>query len=304
MDPDKLSKEELVSQLSRRGEDTRGRKPVLLERLREILKEEQFQGEQAISQAAEKCQLSKEHEEREPEKTEEDRHIQTQSRAVSGGDDAASVRPASSIRSMSSIASARAMERARLAGLSAKKQALKKKHLIEAQEVELRRMREEIELQAEIEECEAREKAYEEMLTEAPQAHTVALQPQEQAARPQEAVLHTRVGAGPQDAVPHQQESKPNAVSLSQAVATKPQVTMQPGLREVASLSQEKKPNAVLLQSGPLFQEVTERTNKPHEVAERPQVTAPLLQEVTAGPQESASPQQSAESLRHDIKHG
>ena len=61
------------------------------------------------------------------------------------------------------------MEKARRAGLLAKRETLQKKHKVEVQEAELRRLREELELQAEIDECEANEKVlgqYESMVTQ------------------------------------------------------------------------------------------------------------------------------------------
>ena len=276
MDLDKLTKEELVSELSRRGEDARGRKPVLLERLREILKEEQFHSGGAMNQA--KDEKDKLQEDQESKKVEDDESSEAQSKSAGGG--ATSFRPASSIRTTSSMASARAMERAKLAGLSAKKQALKRKHLLEAQEAELRHMREEIELQAEIEECEAREKVFEEMMTE---EHT----------------QHVR--SQPQENVYHQLESRLEAGSLRQGVATKPQVTGPTGLQEVAT-----KPQVTALKMQEVAVQLQEK--KPHaasllqEAAERPQDSVPLQQEVAAGPQESASMHQATDFIRHDIR--
>ena len=82
MDLDKLGKEALVGELSKRGEDTRGNKAVLRERLQEILKEET------------ETQLDP---------------------------DSTSLR-ASSVRTTSSVALARLLEKVKLASLSAKKQ--------------------------------------------------------------------------------------------------------------------------------------------------------------------------------------
>ena len=94
MDLDKLGKEALVGELSKRGEDTRGNKAVLRERLQEILKEETFQTEK-------------------PQRREE---TETQV-----DPDATSLR-ASSVRTTSSVALARLLEKVKLASLSAKKQ--------------------------------------------------------------------------------------------------------------------------------------------------------------------------------------
>ncbi|KAF0286669.1 hypothetical protein FJT64_014852 [Amphibalanus amphitrite] len=161
MDLDKLTKEELVGELTRRGEDVRGRKPVLLERLRELLKEEEFQSQGARKQAKE--ETDKLHEECEPKKADDGKSVKSGS-SRSGGGSAASSKPASSVRTSVSIVSARALERARLAGLSAKKEALKKRHQLEEEEAALRKKREELEIQAEIDESEAKEKVLEEML--------------------------------------------------------------------------------------------------------------------------------------------
>ncbi|XP_043213502.1 uncharacterized protein LOC122377501 isoform X2 [Amphibalanus amphitrite] len=312
MDLDKLSKEELVSELSRRGEDVRGRKPVLLERLREILKEEQYQSQGAMSQAKEeKDNLQEEHE---PKKVDDDKGVETQS-GFEGGD-ATSDRPASSVRTAASMASARAMERAKLAGLSAKRQALKKKHLLEAQEAELRRMREEVELQAEIEECEAREKVFEEMMTEA-QMEQMMLQPLETSSHPLEkepkAVLQLQeVATKPQVTVQtglKEVAAKPQVTVKTgqKEVATKPQVTVQAGQKEVvaklmevtvpklqgaAAQRQEKKSNAASL-----LQEVAER---PQDAAQAR--TASHKQEVIARSQESAYSHEATEPMRHDIR--
>ena len=278
MDLDKLTKEELVSELSRRGEDVRGRKPVLLERLREILKEEQYQSQGAMSQAKEeKDNLQEEHE---PKKVDDDKGVETQS--GSRGGDATSDRPASSARTAASMASARAMERAKLAGLSAKRQALKKKHLLEAQEAELRRMREEVELQAEIEECEAREKVFEEMMTEA-QMEQMMLQPHE--------------------TLSHPLESEPKAVPQLQEVATKPQVTVQAGQKEVATKLMEVTVPKLQEAAAQRQEKKSNAASLLQEVAERPQArTASHKQEVTAMSQESAYSHEATEPMRHDIR--
>ena len=44
INPDKLDKEELVNEISKRGEDVRGTKAVLREKLEQILKEEAMDG--------------------------------------------------------------------------------------------------------------------------------------------------------------------------------------------------------------------------------------------------------------------
>lgn len=148
MNIDELQKEELKSELSKRGEDVRGTKAVLKERLQQVLKEEAMDGGKPPEIGKRKEDI----------KDDDD-----------GNSAVSSSKPASSVRTSASIRSERAIEKAKHAGLLVKKQALLKKHHIEAQEAQLRKMKEELELQAEIDECVAKEEVlgrYEDAVTE------------------------------------------------------------------------------------------------------------------------------------------
>ena len=208
MDLDHLTKDELVSELARRGEDIRGRKPVLQERLTQLMKEEEFQSQGARKQAKE--ETGKLHEEREPKKADDEKGVKSRS-SRSGGGSAASSRPASSVRTSVSIASARALERAKLAGLSAKKGSLKKRHQIEEEEAGLRRQREELEIQVEIDESKAKKKVLEEMLKVEDATRAAGMWLQGAAAadtvQPQEAAVTTAL----QDAAAQQETTSPAA---------------------------------------------------------------------------------------------
>ncbi|KAJ8665326.1 hypothetical protein QAD02_006988 [Eretmocerus hayati] len=66
MDPNKLKVVELRAELQKRGLDTKGNKPVLVERLRQALEEEKADPSKAPSEASEKSEKDSESEEEEP----------------------------------------------------------------------------------------------------------------------------------------------------------------------------------------------------------------------------------------------
>ena len=243
MDLDKLTKEALVSELGRRGEDTRGTKAVLKERLEEVLKEEAFQ----IDKPAAAAQPD---ERRKPE------------------DDTRSLRTAAS--TTSSIASARALEKAKLAGLTARKEALKRRHLIEAEEAELRRRKEALEIQAEMDESEAKGKVLEEMLSEERQqaaamwlqgATAAAVNPQEAALR-QEAATAVRPRVAARTA--SRQDAAVKTTPKEVAPATTLQEASQAPLQEASPAPQQEASPAPLQEAAaaPFQQEVTEATTQ------------------------------------------
>ena len=134
MDVEKLQKEELKSELAKRGEDVQGTKAVLKERLQTVLQRELLGSEMEGGVSH----------------TEDDKvGSQRSSPGLS--------RAASSVSSSGAVRAERAMELAKQAGLLAKKAALKRKHELEAREAELRRLKEELEVEAEIEESKAKE---------------------------------------------------------------------------------------------------------------------------------------------------
>ncbi|XP_043237661.1 uncharacterized protein LOC122389569 isoform X2 [Amphibalanus amphitrite] len=145
MDLDKLQVAELKRELDRRGEDTRGTKSVLRERLGQVLKEELAQ-----SALGDKVSVKSS-----PEQEQELKDVKE------GAEGARSVRSGSSSTRTSSkaasVASERALEAARRAGLRTKAAALKKRHELEAMQEELRRKKEELEVQAELDESLAKE---------------------------------------------------------------------------------------------------------------------------------------------------
>ena len=291
MDLSKLPKEELVKELGRRGEDTRGTKAVLRERLGEILKEEAF----PVVPLAESLKLGTELD-RDQGKSEGIQNVETQSKLE---DDAVSFKRAPSVRTTSSMASARATERAKLAGLSARKEALKRKHELEAKEAELRHMREDLELQTEIKESEAREKVFEEMLTQ-----EGTPRPQERAPRPQEGAPRSQEGAPrPQEGTPRPQEGIPRpqeGVPWSQEGAPRPQEGT-PRPQEGISRPQEGVPRS---QEGATWSQEgmprpQEGTPRPQECTSQPIEGAPRLQECAPWPQQSTSqPQDGATKLQ------
>ena len=143
METDKLQVADLKRELDRRGEDTRGTKSVLRERLEQVLREE------AIAHGT----LD--------DKNRDVEAVPVQGKEESKGD-AKSVRSSHSgistrVSSQASVASERALEAARRAGLHAKAAALKKRHEIEELQEQLRRKKEELEIQAELDESLAKE---------------------------------------------------------------------------------------------------------------------------------------------------
>ena len=143
METDKLQVADLKRELDRRGEDTRGTKSVLRERLEQVLREE------AIAHGT----LD--------DKNRDVEAVPVQGKEESKGD-AKSVRSSHSgistrVSSRASVASERALEAARRAGLHAKAAALKKRHEIEELQEQLRRKKEELEIQAELDESLAKE---------------------------------------------------------------------------------------------------------------------------------------------------
>lgn len=152
MDIDKLSKEGLVAELSKRGEDTRGTKAVLRERLQEVLREEEFQTKPVDEKTAEF-----QSDPRKEETRAMDKDVEGSVKDGGGMSSPASSKP-TSVRTSASLRSERVMEQAKQAGLLAKRDALRKKHEIEAREAELRRLKEELEVDMEIEESKARQK--------------------------------------------------------------------------------------------------------------------------------------------------
>ena len=139
MDLNKLTKDELKGELAKRGEDVRGTRTVLKERLEQVIKEEGMEAGK-------------------PEKMADGKGGMQDDGAKSvAGSRAPSVARSGGERSSSSVHSERAIEKAKLAGLMARKEALKKRHEIEAKEAELWKMKELLEVEAEIEECEAKD---------------------------------------------------------------------------------------------------------------------------------------------------
>ena len=137
MDLDNLSKNDLKGELAKRGEDVRGTKAVLRERLAQTLKEEAMNAEKPVEATT-----------------------QAKSMNADGGHSPQSSRPPSSAGTSASMRSERAKEQAKVAGLLAKKEALEMKHRLEEKEAELRKLREKLEIQAQIDECEAKSKVF------------------------------------------------------------------------------------------------------------------------------------------------
>ena len=142
MDLDKLQVAELRQELGKRGEDIRGTKSVLRERLQQVLKEEALaQGTlDATGSSIQPVAAQEEKENKEDVKSVRSSHSVT-------------TRTSSRV----SVASERALEAARRAGLHAKAAALKKKHELEEMQEQLRRKKEELEIQAELDESLAKE---------------------------------------------------------------------------------------------------------------------------------------------------
>ena len=92
----------------------RGTKAIMKERLEQALKEEALNAEKPVEAVAKASSVN------------------------DGGNSPRSSKPPSSVRTSVSMRSERAMEQAKHAGLLAKREALKKKHQIEAQEAELK----------------------------------------------------------------------------------------------------------------------------------------------------------------------
>ena len=105
MDLDNLSKNDLKGELAKRGEDVRGTKAVLRERLAYTLKEEAMNAEKPVETTT-----------------------QAKSMNADGGHSPQSSRPPSSAGTSASMRSERAKEQAKVAGLLAKKEALEMKH--------------------------------------------------------------------------------------------------------------------------------------------------------------------------------
>ena len=136
IDIEKLQVADLKREPDARGEDSRGSKAVLKQRLSQVLKEESYQ---------KKIELQ-------PKGVSEQRK-DVESRSQ-GDVDARSIKTTSS---RGSVASQRAVEAARRAGLIAKMDALKQKHELEAQIEHLRRKQEQMQLVADLKESEAKD---------------------------------------------------------------------------------------------------------------------------------------------------
>ena len=139
MDLNKLTKDELKGELAKRGEDVSGTKTVLKERLEQVIQEEGIDAKHIETMTGKM------------------EGMQGEKRESAAGSVAGSV-AGSSTRSSTSVKSERALQRAKLAGLIARREALKKRHEIEEQEEKLKKMKEVLEVEAEIEESEAKDK--------------------------------------------------------------------------------------------------------------------------------------------------
>ena len=164
-DIEKLQVNDLKRELEARGEDTRGVKAVLQERLIQALKEESYQRKAELSEdpksqgevdtkptSGKKCQLE------DQEMPKEEQEKKKDGARNRDDTDARSVRSTSS--KAASITSQRAAETARLAGLKAKMDVMKKKHELERQIEDLRRKQEEVQLLSDVMECEAKEAVF------------------------------------------------------------------------------------------------------------------------------------------------
>lgn len=142
---EKMSVSDLRKALELRGEDSRGLKPVLQERLREVLKEEAIANkmmEDGQPQVGGKLEYVK---------TAEDArsvHASEAGRSVTSRKSAAST-----------VASARKIEAAKAAGLKAKAAALQKKYELEQEELKLKQKKEQLEIAVDLAECIAKGEA-------------------------------------------------------------------------------------------------------------------------------------------------
>ena len=142
---EKMSVSDLRKALELRGEDSRGLKPVLQERLREVLKEE--------------AMANKMMEDGQPQVGGELEYVKT-------AEDARSVHASEAGRSVTSrksaastVASARKIEAAKAAGLKAKAAALQKKYELEQEELKLKQKKEQLEIAVDLAECIAKGEA-------------------------------------------------------------------------------------------------------------------------------------------------
>ncbi|XP_043214441.1 uncharacterized protein LOC122377914 [Amphibalanus amphitrite] len=148
IDIEKLVVRDLKRELDARGEDSRGTKAVLKERLAQVLREEACYKKAVMPDEDARSQADVD-----PESIARKEAFQMDVRSHDGTD----ARSVKSTSSRASVTSQRATEAARLAGLKAKMNALKQKHELEEQIENLRRKQEEVQLLAELKECEAKE---------------------------------------------------------------------------------------------------------------------------------------------------
>ena len=161
MDIEKLQVQDLKRELDARGEDARGTKAVLKERLIQVMKEESFQkkAEQLPKEESEQKKDIEQKKDNEQKKDIEQKRDVEQQKDVETRtqDDMIDARSIRSTSSRGSVTSQGAAEAARRAGLKAKMDALKQKHEIEVQIENLHRKQEEVQLLADLKECEAKD---------------------------------------------------------------------------------------------------------------------------------------------------
>ena len=163
---DKLTVPELKEELRKRGKDHTGTKPVLFERLQQALQEVQESRKPLVQQEEHDC--GDEHDQEDGEKQQEKELLPLGASASSMKRDSKNnASETGSHKSGKSVASAMALEAARRAGLEAKLKIMRQKHDLEEKEREIRRKKEEMELQMEIAEARATEEALATSMNEA-----------------------------------------------------------------------------------------------------------------------------------------